>query len=147
MHGSARARTGTEGPPPGPRYRKHLAEQPQGIRRDGSADALAATFDPFSSGSDGPGSSPADLERAARALGPFGDGPNDGESVDPFALGSDDTERTAGRDEQPDTVGYGPWFEAQYEGECAGCWCALDPGDRIRADGEGGYLCDQCGED
>lgn len=67
--------------------------------------------------------------------------------ADPFACGTGGAERTAGRDEQPDTAGYGPWFEARYEGECAGCWCILDPGDLIRADGSGGYLCEDCGED
>jgi hypothetical protein len=68
---------------------------------------------------------------------------------DPFASGSDGAERTAGRDEQPDAdpSGFGPWFEARYEGECAGCWCFIDEGDRIRADGEGGYLCEDCGGD
>lgn len=55
-------------------------------------------------------------------------------------------ERTAEQDEQPDAVGYGPWFEAQYEGECAGCWDQIDPGDRVRADGEGTYLCEDCGD-
>ena len=52
-----------------------------------------------------------------------------------------------GTAEQPDAVGYGPWFTASYEGECAGCWCVIDPGDCIRADGESGYLCEDCGDD
>lgn len=144
MHGSARARTGTEGPPPGPRYRKHLAEQPRGIRRDGSADALAATFDPFSSGSDGPGSSPADLERAARALGPFGDGPNDGESVDPFSSGSDGAADDSG-------PAYGPEVRASFDSECAEPFCVsggtIFEGDDIRADGEGGWVHSECAGD
>lgn len=43
--------------------------------------------------------------------------------------------------------GYGPWFDASFPGECAGCWDAVDPGDRIRTDGEGGYLCEDCGDE
>ncbi len=31
--------------------------------------------------------------------------------------------------------GYGPWFDASF------------PGDRIRADGTGGYLCEDCGDE
>jgi AAA domain-containing protein/UvrD-like helicase family protein len=42
---------------------------------------------------------------------------------------------------------YGPWFEASYEGECAGCGDDILAGDRIRADGDGGWLCTDCGED
>lgn len=38
----------------------------------------------------------------------------------------------------------GPWFGALYTGECSGCDGAIYEGDRIRADGEGGYECEQC---
>lgn len=49
MHGSQRRTTGTEGPPPGPRYRRHLAEQPR--------PAASAGPDPFASGTaEAPGS-------------------------------------------------------------------------------------------
>lgn len=82
----------------------------------------------------GPGSSPGDLSRALHLL-------------DPFASGTDDAERTAGGDEQPDCTGVGPWFDASYSGECTGCWDVIDPGDRIRTDGTGGYLCEDCGNE
>lgn len=42
-------------------------------------------------------------------------------------------------------TGPGPWFTAQYEGECVCCGDDITPGDTIRADGEGGYVCDECG--
>lgn len=38
-------------------------------------------------------------------------------------------------------------FTAVYAGRCADCDERFDVGDRIRADGEGGYLCSVCGED
>ena len=41
----------------------------------------------------------------------------------------------------------GPWFEARYDGGCGGCDGEIPEGDRIRADGEGGYLCETCGAD
>lgn len=44
-------------------------------------------------------------------------------------------------------AGYGPWFPASYEGECDGCGGDIMPGDRIRADGQGGWLCEECGEE
>ena len=40
---------------------------------------------------------------------------------------------------------YGPWFTAQYIGECAGCSEKIERGDTIRADGDGAYLCEDCG--
>ena len=41
----------------------------------------------------------------------------------------------------------GPWFIANYRGECSTCFREFEPGDEIRADGEGGYEClDPCGE-
>lgn len=46
---------------------------------------------------------------------------------------------TAGRE-------LGPWFDATYHGDCADCGGAIEPGDRIRADGAGGWLCDTCGD-
>jgi hypothetical protein len=55
--------------------------------------------------------------------------------ADPFSSGSD----SAGD-------GYGPWFTASRSSECAGCWDVIDEGDRIRADGEGRYLCEDCGD-
>ena len=41
----------------------------------------------------------------------------------------------------------GPTFTARYAGICAGCGDQFDAGDQIRADGAGGYLCDDCGEE
>jgi hypothetical protein len=40
---------------------------------------------------------------------------------------------------------YGPWFAAQYAGMCAGCFDDIEPGGTIRADGDGCYLCEDCG--
>jgi hypothetical protein len=40
---------------------------------------------------------------------------------------------------------FGPWFDAGYGGECDGCGDDIASGDRIRADGEGGWLCSICG--
>jgi hypothetical protein len=40
---------------------------------------------------------------------------------------------------------YGPWIAAAYYGECAGCGDDIEPGCQIRADGEGGWLCEDCG--
>jgi hypothetical protein len=39
----------------------------------------------------------------------------------------------------------GPWFSARFEGWCCECGQPVDPGDQIRADGMGGYLCHECG--
>lgn len=41
----------------------------------------------------------------------------------------------------------GPWFGAMYEGRCDGCQDRIYEGDRIRADGQGGYECEDCGEE
>lgn len=41
----------------------------------------------------------------------------------------------------------GPWFEARYDSDCDSCGCRIFEGDRIRADGYGGYVCEECGED
>ena len=40
--------------------------------------------------------------------------------------------------------GPGPWFPARFDSECGD---PIDEGDTIRADGEGGYVCEPCGED
>lgn len=43
----------------------------------------------------------------------------------------------------------GPWIKAEFEGtDCAGtCGNGIDTGDKIRADGRGGWLCEYCGKD
>jgi hypothetical protein len=41
---------------------------------------------------------------------------------------------------------YGPWVEAGFPGRCADCGETVSPGDQIRADGQGGWLCGMCGE-
>ena len=41
---------------------------------------------------------------------------------------------------------YGPWFMARYRSDCAGCDTELRPGDQIRSDGDGGWLCGICGD-
>ena len=40
----------------------------------------------------------------------------------------------------------GPWFGAAYAGACGSCGDPIEEGDRIRADGHGSYLCEDCGE-
>lgn len=46
---------------------------------------------------------------------------------------------------RPVPPGWGLWFTAAYNGTCAGCGDGIFPGDTIRADGDGGYLCEPCG--
>ena len=41
---------------------------------------------------------------------------------------------------------YGPWFEAGWPGECAGCYGEITIGDAIRSDGNRGWLCSSCGD-
>lgn len=41
----------------------------------------------------------------------------------------------------------GPWFGAMYDGRCSVSECPIYEGDRIRADGQGGYECEDCGDD
>jgi hypothetical protein len=40
----------------------------------------------------------------------------------------------------------GPWIAARYPGMCSGCWEAIKPVDPIRADGDGCWLCGECGQ-
>lgn len=47
--------------------------------------------------------------------------------------------------ERPDPADFGPRFTARLDGWCAGCKSQIEVGDRIRADGTGGYLCAGCG--
>jgi hypothetical protein len=47
----------------------------------------------------------------------------------------------------PDPSLWGPFFTAARPDECAHCGCDVSPGDAIRADGEGGWLCETCGDD
>lgn len=57
----------------------------------------------------------------------------------------------AGRDGSPvaehDPARFGPWFEARYRGDCAGCGIPIRHGEMIRASGAGGYLCGPCGSE
>ncbi len=39
----------------------------------------------------------------------------------------------------------GAWFGAMYDGKCSVNECRIYEGDRIRADGKGGYECEDCG--
>jgi hypothetical protein len=41
----------------------------------------------------------------------------------------------------------GPWFGAQFDGDCSGCGGDVTAGEYIRADGEGGWLCGTCGHE
>lgn len=34
----------------------------------------------------------------------------------------------------------GPIFVASFESECGSCWVPIDPGERARADGRGGWI-------
>jgi hypothetical protein len=47
----------------------------------------------------------------------------------------------------PPELDVGPWFAAGYPGRCSLGEETIREGDRIRADGEGGYLCRACGEE
>jgi len=47
--------------------------------------------------------------------------------------------------EGDDVAEKGPWFGAMYGGRCSVNECAIYEGDRIRADGQGGYECEDCG--
>jgi hypothetical protein len=48
---------------------------------------------------------------------------------------------------EPERDDRGPWFPANYRGECARCGTPFDPGAEIRADGELGWLTRCCGSD
>jgi hypothetical protein len=49
--------------------------------------------------------------------------------------------------EQP-RIELGPWVTATYDGRCDGnCGGPITSGEEIRADGQGGWLCESCGED
>jgi hypothetical protein len=50
-----------------------------------------------------------------------------------------------GETQGDDVAEKGPWFGAMYEGRCSVSECRIYEGDRIRADGEGGYECEDCG--
>ena len=41
---------------------------------------------------------------------------------------------------------FGPWFPARYDGRCSGCGEPFEPGEKIRSDGDGGWLCEDCGD-
>lgn len=45
------------------------------------------------------------------------------------------------------TAMYGPWFYAQWSGFCSCCGDGFASGERIRADGNGEYLAECCGDD
>jgi hypothetical protein len=47
----------------------------------------------------------------------------------------------------PAELRLGPWFTAGYAGRCSMGDERIEPGDTIRADGEGGYLCEPCGSE
>lgn len=48
----------------------------------------------------------------------------------------------------PERPKFGPWFHAGFDGTCDGpCGEDIIEGDLIRADGEGGWLCRDCGEE
>jgi hypothetical protein len=66
----------------------------------------------------------------------------------PAGTCSECTGRGEEQPEAPDPSGYGPWFSAAYPGRCSGpCDRRIEAEDRIRADGDGGYLCSDCGRE
>jgi len=48
--------------------------------------------------------------------------------------------------EESDREQFGPWFTAQFGGPCYGCGDPVIPGNSIRSDGQGGWLCQSCGQ-
>lgn len=48
---------------------------------------------------------------------------------------------------EEDVAEKGPWFGAMYDGKCSSCEGAIYERDRIRADGNGGYECEDCGDE
>jgi len=44
-------------------------------------------------------------------------------------------------------VSFGPWFRAGFDSDCDECGGLIIEGERIRSDGDGGWLCDECGAD
>lgn len=40
----------------------------------------------------------------------------------------------------------GAWFFARFDGTCSECDSDFEAGQKIRADGAGGYLCEDCGD-
>ena len=40
---------------------------------------------------------------------------------------------------------FGPWIFARWDSDCDGCGNFIEAEDRIRSDGEGGWLCEDCG--
>lgn len=47
---------------------------------------------------------------------------------------------------QPSGAIRGAWFTATYAGQCDDCGSHIFPGEQIRADGEGGWICESCGD-
>jgi len=41
---------------------------------------------------------------------------------------------------------FGPWITARFDSDCDCCGDPMYEGDEIRSDGEGGWLCGECGE-
>lgn len=41
---------------------------------------------------------------------------------------------------------FGPWISARFDSECDGCGDQIEEGDQIRSNGEGGWICLECGE-
>jgi hypothetical protein len=60
--------------------------------------------------------------------------------VDPAALDIDGFDPDAAAPDGPP-----PWVPARLDGKCAGCGDPIKPGDEIQADGDGGWVCRDCG--
>lgn len=62
--------------------------------------------------------------------------PATGNAADDFLGGTAEPE--------PEGDGKGNWFESRYDGDCSTCFTSFYAGDRIRADGEGGWEAEDC---
>lgn len=48
---------------------------------------------------------------------------------------------------EAELAAYGPWIPARVQADCDGCGHVIMVGDSIRADGDGGHMCADCGEE
>lgn len=69
------------------------------------------------------------------------------ECIHDLAPGSCATCNGTARRQEREAAPRGPAVEARYSGRCSGCDENIRPGDQIRADGEGGWLCNDCHDD
>lgn len=85
---------------------------------------------------------PAPWDKGGEVIPLFGEGPEPAGTEDTNIVRAEHVSQ-AELDAEPAKMG--PWFDATYEGACSNCGAAIDVGDRIRADGDGTYLDESCG--